>query len=143
MSPLAITHTVTLPADELRWTAVRASGPGGQNVNKVASKVELRFDLGRTAVLDDGTRERLRQIAGNRIDGEGVLLVVAQETRDQPRNLELAREKLAALVRQALVRPKPRRATRPSRGAKERRLATKKHEGAKKRERSGRVDDRS
>lgn len=136
MDPLVVTPHCTLPADELRWTAVRASGPGGQNVNKVSSKVELRFDLAETTALEPQVRARLTAIAGGRVDGRGVLLIVAQDTRDQARNLAHAREKLAELVRRALVPPKPRRATKPSRAAKARRVEAKRRDGEKKRGRA-------
>jgi ribosome-associated protein len=133
--PLVINDHVTIPAGELSWTAVRASGSGGQNVNKVSSKVELRFDLGATTALDHGTTERLRALAGSRVDGRGVLTIESQLTRDRPRNLEDARDKLADLIRRALERPKPRRPTRPSRGAQRGRLDDKKKHAQKKRER--------
>jgi ribosome-associated protein len=127
-----VVDRVVLPAADLSWSAVRASGPGGQNVNKVSSKVVLRFDLARTRALDAQTRARLRAIAGARVDGEGVLTVTSQRTRDQQRNLEDAREKLADLVRRALVRETPRRPTRPTSGAKRRRLDDKRRNSMKK-----------
>jgi ribosome-associated protein len=133
--PLVINDHLTLPASELSWTAVRASGPGGQNVNKVASKVELRFDLAGTTVLDAATRARLRTLAGNRLDAEGRLLLVSQVTRDQSRNLEDARARLRELVLRALERPTPRRATKPTRASRARRVADKRHRAATKRDR--------
>jgi ribosome-associated protein len=123
--PLLIQGELSLPGDELRWTAVRGSGPGGQNVNKVSSKVELRFDVVRTTFLDTATKGRLSILAGHKMDKEGVLLVVCQESRDQRKNLEQARERLAELVRAALVVPRRRRKTKVSKGAIERRLAGK------------------
>ena len=141
MLPLVITETLTLPASCFSWAASRASGPGGQNVNKVSSKVELRFDLEGCGALDAGTRARLRAIAATMIDAEGRILIVSQKTRDQPRNLEDAREKLRELVLRALVRPKKRRPTRPSRGAVARRLDEKNRASQKKRARSGRDHD--
>lgn len=138
--PLVVNPALILPADELRWTAVRGSGPGGQNVNKVSSKVELRFDVARTSHLDDDTKRRLVDLAGHKMDKEGVLLVVCQETRDQKKNLEAARARLADLVRAALVRPRTRRKTKVSKGAIERRLAGKKAVADKKRARSRPVD---
>lgn len=137
MSNLTITSALVLPSAELEWTAVRSGGPGGQNVNKVSSKVELRFDLARSAVLSSAVRARLTALARGRLDADGRLVVVADDTRSQAQNLELARERLAALVRAALVKPKPRRPTKPSRAAKERRLGDKRRESAKKIERRG------
>lgn len=138
MLPLAVNESLTLPASCLAWSASRASGPGGQNVNKVSSKVELRFDLEGCAVLDAPTKDRLRALARTMLDADGRVLIVSQKTRDQPKNLDDAREKLRALVLQALVRPKKRRPTRPSRGAVARRLEEKSREARKKKERSGR-----
>ena len=135
--PLPINDLVTLPATELSWTAARASGPGGQNVNKVSSKVELRFELRRTIALDPGTKGRLRALARSYLDAEGNLLIKSQLTRDQSRNLEDAREKLKQLVIQALVKPKPRRATKPSRGARARRMDDKNRTAEKKQSRKG------
>ena len=141
MLPLVVNDALTIPAACLTWSASRASGPGGQNVNKVSSKVELRFDLEGCAALDPFTRARLRTIAATMLDADGRILLVSQKTRDQPRNLDDAREKLRELVLQALVRPKKRRPTRPSRGAVKRRLEEKSHASQKKRERSARDRD--
>ena len=140
-APLPITDAVTIPAPELSWSAARASGPGGQNVNKVASKVELRFDLARTTALDDGTRARLRALAATRLDAAGQLVVTSQKTRDQSRNLEDARAKLRALIVKALTPPTPRKPTKPGLGAKRRRLDDKHRQAAKKRERSSGSED--
>lgn len=137
---LEITPRILIPAAELSWTAVRASGPGGQNVNKVASKVELRFDAARSGVLTAETQARALALAGSRATQDGVIVIVVQDTRDQRRNLELARERLAQLIRAALVRPKRRRPTKPSRAAKARRLNDKKHQGDKKRARQVTAD---
>jgi ribosome-associated protein len=115
---------VVIPGDALSMRAVRSSGPGGQNVNKVASKVELRVDLDRVEGLDEAARSRLRQSAP--LDADGQILVVSQRTRDQRMNLDDAREKVRALLLQALHVPRRRRATRPTRGSVERRLAEKK-----------------
>jgi len=130
--PLVIDATTTVPAAELTWTSVRSSGPGGQNVNKVASKVELRFDVARSTVLDDAVKARLWHLAARRLDAERRVVVVSQKTRDRAQNLEDAREKLAALVRLALVPPARRRATRPTRASKQRRLEGKRHQAMKK-----------
>ena len=123
---------------ELDERFVRASGPGGQNVNKVATAVELRFDAARSPALDDAVRERLRAIAGRRMTAEGVIVIDARRFRTQAQNREDARERLAALVRQALTRPKRRRKTKPTAGSKERRVAEKRRRSESKRRR-GRV----
>ena len=133
--PLIVSPALTIPGDELRWTSVRSSGPGGQNVNKVSSKVELRFDFERSRVLPSDTKVRLRALAEGRMDAGGKILVVSQATRDRQRNLEDARAKLAQLVARACERPKRRRPTRPSRGATENRLSEKRHHSARKRDR--------
>jgi ribosome-associated protein len=135
-TPLIVDAKVTLPAGELSWTATRSSGPGGQNVNKVSSRVELRFDLAATQALDDATKARLRALAPGAIDSDGRLLVKSELTRDQHRNLADAREKLRLLVAAALVVPKRRRKTKPSRGARMRRLSDKRHHSEKKQGRS-------
>ena len=127
-SPLYVDPRVTIPGGELTWTAVRSGGPGGQNVNKVASKVELRFDLPGTRALAPEVKARLRTIAAGKLDSDGRILLTSQRTRDQVKNLADAREKLAELVRRALFVPKPRRPTKPSRGSKERRLEGKRHD---------------
>lgn len=137
---LAVSPALTIPADELRWTSVRSSGPGGQNVNKVSSKVELRYDFERSRVLDADTKVRLRTLAGTRLDAEGQILIVSQATRDRQRNLDDACAKLGELVLRALVRPKRRRATRPSFGATQTRLQEKRHQAARKRDRRGKGD---
>jgi ribosome-associated protein len=123
---------VVIPADELRWTAVRSAGPGGQNVNKVASKVDLRFDLEGSRVLTESMKQRLRVLAASRLDATGRIAIVSQSARSQARNLELARERLAELVRAALLPPKPRRKTKPSKAAKRRRLGDKRQVSEKK-----------
>ncbi len=132
MQPLEVRPGVVVPADAMRMQAVRASGPGGQNVNKVSSKVELRVDLAGITGLDGGARERLRALAGRALDAEGCLLVTSQATRDQRANLDDAREKVRALVARALERPRPRRKTRPTRGSVERRIEDKKRRGKTK-----------
>jgi ribosome-associated protein len=135
--PIVVNDRVTLPAADLRWTAVRASGPGGQNVNKVASKVELRFDVRGTRALDAVTKERLRVLSGSRMATTGELVVTSQKTRDQAKNLEDARARVADLVRRALDRPTPRRATRPSRAKARIRVEDKRKQGQKKVARRG------
>jgi ribosome-associated protein len=140
MTDLVVSHALTLPSAELAWTAVRSGGPGGQNVNKVSTKVELRFDLRHSVVLPASVKARLAAREGGRLDAEGRLLIVCDETRSQPRNLELARARLAELVRAALVKPKVRRPTKPTRASKERRLSAKRHDGEKKASRRGGFD---
>jgi ribosome-associated protein len=138
--PLVVSPALTIPADELRWTSVRSSGPGGQNVNKVSSKVELRFDFERSRVLRDDTKARLRALAASRLDAEGQILIVSQATRDRQRNLEDARAKLGEIVLRACIQPKRRRTTRPSRGATESRLREKRLQSARKRDRHRRPE---
>jgi ribosome-associated protein len=138
--PLFVSPALTVPASELRFTSVRASGPGGQNVNKVSSKVELRFDFERSRVLGDELKARLRMLARGRLDADGQILIVSQATRDRQRNLEDARQKLVELLIAAGRRPKRRRPTRPSRTATETRLREKRHHSDRKRERGSRRD---
>jgi ribosome-associated protein len=140
MEDLIISETLTIPARELEYTAVASGGPGGQNVNKVATKVLLRWDLPHSQALPEWARERVRVLAGTRrLDSEGRVLISSSTTRSQDRNLELARERLAALIRDSLARPRTRRATRPSRASKARRLDAKRQQGEKKQRR--RIDD--
>jgi len=122
--PILVRAGVVIPADALSVRAVRASGPGGQNVNKVSSKVELRVDVDRVEGLDAAARHRLLAVAP--LDADGRLLVTSQRTRDQRSNLDDAREKVRRLVERALVVPRARRKTRPTRGSVERRLSDKK-----------------
>ena len=141
MDDLTVMEGVTIPARELAWTAVASGGPGGQNVNKVATKVQLRWTLADSSVLPAWAMERLRALAGRRIDADDVLMISSSSTRSQDRNLELARERLAALVREALARPKQRRPTKPSRAAKRKRVDTKRRQGQKKAARRVNYDD--
>jgi len=129
-----------IAASCLSWTAVRASGPGGQNVNKVSSKVELRFDLAVCTALAPWVKARLLTLCRNRLDAEGRVRIVSQATRDQGQNLERARERLAGLILEALTPPTVRRATRPTHGSKRRRLDAKRQVSEKKSLR-GRVTD--
>jgi len=131
-SPLVINDKVTLPGSDLEWTAVKASGPGGQNVNKVASKVELSFDFENTVALTDSVKDRLRVLAKNQLDAEGRVLVKSDKTRDQAKNLADARAKLKDLILEALVVPKKRKPTKVSKAQKAKRLTNKKKVGAKK-----------
>ncbi|MBN2192403.1 MAG: aminoacyl-tRNA hydrolase [Polyangiaceae bacterium] len=140
-SDLVVGARVTIPASDLAWSAVRSSGPGGQNVNKVSSKVELRFCLATTLALDEPTKERLRALAGNRLDADGSIVMVAQASRNQLRNLRDARERLAELIRAALAPPRIRRPTRVPRGAVRARLTAKRHRAETKRERKRSGED--
>jgi ribosome-associated protein len=142
IADLVVTPGVFLPGRELSWTASRSGGPGGQNVNKVSTKVELRFDLPQNRTLNEGVKTRLRARAGGRLDASGRLVVTCDTTRSQSQNLELAREKLAELVRAALAAPKRRRATAPSKASRRRRVEHKRQVGEKKRDRSGGWDER-
>ncbi|MBX7223042.1 MAG: aminoacyl-tRNA hydrolase [Blastocatellia bacterium] len=129
---LEIKEELMIPAVNLTWKAVRSQGPGGQNVNKTSTSIELRFDLENCLVLDEESKNRLRKLAGNRLLQDGTILITDSETREQGRNLERAREKLKNLILSALKKPKARRATKPSRAAQETRLLTKKKVGEKK-----------
>jgi ribosome-associated protein len=137
---ITIAPGVDIEERDLKERFIRASGPGGQNVNKVATAVELRFDVTRSA-LPDEVKERLHVLAGNRISDEGVLLIDSRAFRTQLQNREAARERLVALLKKAAIRPKKRRATKPKAGARERRLESKKRRGDIKNLRSSRNDD--
>ena len=132
--PLEVTPTLVIDDGEIEERFVRASGPGGQNVNKVATAVQLRYDVGRSGLPFD-VRERLRALAGSRMTDEDVLVIDARAHRTQAQNREDARARLVDFVRRALVRPKKRRKTRPGAAAKQRRLDTKKRRAETKRAR--------
>jgi ribosome-associated protein len=139
--PIRIARGVLIPEAAVAWRAVRSSGPGGQNVNKVASKIDLRVDLDAVTGLSAPARARLEALAASRKDADGKLVVTSQRTRDQLRNLEDARDKVKKLVERALRDPRPRRLTQPSRGAIDRRLKRKHQRSAIKRARRAGTDD--
>lgn len=138
---LSVNERVVIAARHLSWSAARSGGPGGQNVNKVSSKIDLRFDLDGCETLSLPVKMRLRTIARNRLDADGFVLITSQLTRDQKRNLDDALEKLAEIIREALFVPKARKPTKPSRGSVRRRLDEKQRNSAKKQSRGRPGDD--
>ena len=131
-----VTDRIAIDEAEIEERFVRSSGPGGQNVNKVASAVELRFDI-HASSLPDEVKQRLVDLAGRRVTDAGVLVIDSREHRTQAQNREAARARLVALLQHAAVRPKRRKATKPSRASRERRLASKKRRGEVKAARRG------
>jgi ribosome-associated protein len=138
---LQISPRVALDPEELVESFVRSPGPGGQNVNKVATAVQLRFDVAGSPNLPEDVRIRLARLAGRRLTADGVLLIEAHRHRSQTMNREDARERLFELIRQASVTPKPRRTTKPSAAAQRRRVDEKKRRGAVKRARGARGEE--
>jgi ribosome-associated protein len=137
MRDLVITPRLTIPAGELAMSFTRSGGPGGQNVNKVSSKVDLRWNPTTSAALGFDDRVQLLSRLKNRLTTDGTLIVTSTLTRDQIQNREDALDKLAAIVKAALFREKPRKATKVSKGAKRRRVADKRHHAEKKQNRRG------
>ncbi|MEX1020464.1 MAG: alternative ribosome rescue aminoacyl-tRNA hydrolase ArfB [Litorilinea sp.] len=133
MGTVQVTPTIILDERELEFEFLRASGPGGQNVNKVETAVQLRFDVAQSPGLPESVRARLVGLAGKRMTQEGVLVIDARRYRTQIQNRQHAVDQLVELIRRASVRPKLRRATKPSRAAKERRLDAKRRQGERKR----------
>jgi ribosome-associated protein len=123
---IRITDHITLDERELEERFIRASGPGGQNVNKLNTAVQLRFDVRHSPSLREDVRARLERLAGQRLTNDGVLVITAQRHRTQERNRQDALDRLVELIRRAAVAPKPRRPTKPTKGSKERRLQGKK-----------------
>jgi ribosome-associated protein len=133
---LEITPNLVIPDTDLSFAFIRASGPGGQNVNKVSSAVQLRFDMAGTTTLSDAVKSRLRALAGRRVTDDGAILITARNQRSQDHNRREALERLADLISKALVVPKTRKATKPTRASRERRLEGKSRQRQTKQTRS-------
>ena len=127
---IRITDRISIDDAEIEESFVRSSGPGGQNVNKLSTAVQLRFDVRHSPSLPNDVAVRLMRLAGSRLTKDGIIVIVAQQYRDQARNREDARERLIALIRQAAVKPKPRRPTKVPKAAKRQRVDEKKRRGS-------------
>jgi ribosome-associated protein len=137
--PLIITPDIVIPDEELEWKFIRSGGPGGQNVNKVSSAAQLRFLLPLNSSLPVSVRNRLRRLAGQKLIDDGSILFKAMSERSQDQNRRAALSRLEELIRAALVEPKIRKKTRPTKGSQERRIETKKRRGAAKQQRGSRT----
>jgi ribosome-associated protein len=133
---LEVTPNVVIPDTDLSYAFVRASGPGGQNVNKVSSAVQLRFDMRGSTALTDSVKSRLRALAGRRVTDDGAILIIARNQRSQEHNRREALERLSDLIQRALIVPKTRKATKPTRASRERRLEHKTHQQRTKQRRN-------
>jgi len=138
--PLIISSELAVPDEDFEWKFVRASGPGGQNVNKVSSAVQLRFLLAQNSTLPAAVKQRLRRLAGQKLNADGSILISARSERSQDQNRREALARLEALVREALIAPKIRKKTKPTRASKERRIDAKKKRGSAKRDRQASWD---
>jgi len=140
--PLQVSASVTIPDRDLQVAFVRASGPGGQNVNKVSSAVQLRFTLEESSALSEPVKNRLRQLAGRRLTDDGAILIIARNHRTQEQNRREALDRLAELIQRALIAPKKRKPTKPTRASRERRLEAKSQRTSTKQRRARvRFDD--
>lgn len=138
---LKVASTIAIPESELEESFILSSGAGGQNVNKVASAVQLRFDALHSPTLPDDVRVRLLRLAGHRLTKQGVLIITSRESRDQSRNRQIARERLVELIRRAMFVPRKRKPTKPTKASKARRIETKKRKALVKRNRAKQIID--